>query len=69
MTPAIAAEITLDDDNPDTEIRRGRIGEDEVDVLIGQTGGDEPRPIAILVTDWIREHLYLYPRELWHRPR
>ena len=23
--------------------------------------------LAILVTGWMREHLYLYARELWHR--
>jgi hypothetical protein len=69
VTPAIAAEITLLDGSPIAPIRRGRIGEDQVDVLIGRSGTEDPRPIAILVTDWIREHLYLYSRELWHRPR
>src|SRR5829696_2356011 len=69
VTPAIAAEITFVDGSPDAQLRRGRIGEDEMDVLIGRVGREDPRPIAILVTDWMREHLYLYARELWHRPR
>jgi len=69
VTPAIAAEITLLDGAPDTDVRRGQIGEDQVDVLIGRSGEEDPRPIAMLVTDWMREHLYLYARELWHRPR
>src|SRR5829696_3567099 len=30
---------------------------------------EDPRPVAIFVTDWMREHLYLYSRELWHRRR
>jgi len=24
-------------------------------------------PVAVFVTDWIRQHLSLYARELWHR--
>jgi hypothetical protein len=69
VTPAIAAEITVLDEDRTTDVRRALIGEDQVQVLIGQTGSDNPRPVAILITDWIREHLSLYARELWHRPR
>lgn len=67
-TPVIAEEIILVDDDPRAEIRRGRIGDDDVEVLIGSAGGDDLEPVAVLVTDWMREHLYLYSRELWHRP-
>ena len=70
VTPAIAAEIeVLDEDDPEGGTARARIGEDEVRVLIGTVGDGPPRPVAVLVTDWIREHLYLYARELWHRRR
>ena len=69
MTPAIAAEITVLDEDGTTDVRRALVGEDQVQVFIGQTGSDNPRPVAILITDWIREHLSRYARELWHRPR
>jgi hypothetical protein len=68
-TPAIAQEIVLLDDNTQSDVRRGRIGDDEVDVLIGRLQDEDPQPVAVLVTGWMREHLYLYSRELWHRPR
>ena len=68
-SPLIAEEIRLTDDGPSVDVRRGWIGDDEVQVLIGSARGEDPQPIAIFVTDWIREHLYLYSRELWHRRR
>ena len=37
-------------------------------VVMERIRDGDPRPVAILVTDWMREHLYLYARELWHRP-
>ncbi|HZB47721.1 MAG TPA: hypothetical protein VE547_01390 [Mycobacteriales bacterium] len=57
-TPLIAAEIELVDGDVRGDVQRGRIGT-----------GDDRRPVAIFTTDWIREHLSLYARELWHRPR
>ena len=70
VTPEIAEEITLlEDDRGGGDVRRGRIGEDDVEVLIGGSRDEDPRPVAIFVTDWMREHLYLYSRELWHRRR
>ncbi len=66
-TPVIAAEVTMLDDDVDADVRRGRIGDDEVTVLMGNPPGEERRPIAVLVSDWMREHLYVYARELWHR--
>lgn len=68
-TPMIAQEITLLDQGPQADVRRGRIGDDEVEVLMGRVPGEDPRPVAIFVTGWMREHLYLYSRELWHRRR
>jgi hypothetical protein len=67
-TPLIAAEIELVDGDVRGDVQRGRIGGDEVEVMLGGTG-DDRRPVAIFTTDWIREHLSLYARELWHRPR
>ncbi len=67
-TPLIAAEIELVDGAVRGDVQRGRIGGDEVEVLLGGNGADR-RPVAIFTTDWIREHLSLYARELWHRPR
>jgi hypothetical protein len=69
VTPVIAAEIRLLDSSTQPDVRRGRIGDDEVEVLIGRVQGEDPRPVAVFVTGWMREHLYLYARELWHRPR
>jgi hypothetical protein len=66
VTPSIAGEITVLDGDGCTDVRRALIGEDEVDVLVD---GADARPVAIFVTDWIREHLNLYARELWHRAR
>jgi hypothetical protein len=61
--------VRLTDGGPSADVRRGWIGDDEVQVLIGSAQGEDPQPVAIFVTDWIREHLYLYSRELWHRRR
>lgn len=71
VTPSIAAEITFDGDGPEgrTDVRRGWIGDDPVEVLVGEVDGAEPAPLAIMVTGWMREHLFLYSRELWHRRR
>lgn len=39
----------------------GHIGDDPIQVLLAP--GD--RPVAVLVNDWLRQHLYLYARQLW----
>lgn len=66
VTPAIADEITLLEPDPGRDVRRARIGDDDVEVLLDGPSEDA-RPIAVFVTDWIRQHLSLYARELWHR--
>jgi hypothetical protein len=66
VTPAIAEEITLLEPDPGRDVRRARIGEDDVEVLLDGSSEDA-LPIAVFVTDWIRQHLSLYARELWHR--
>ena len=68
VTPAIAEEITLLEAAPGRDVRRARIGDDEVEVLLAEPNEDA-LPIAVFVTDWIRQHLSLYARELWHRRR
>ena len=68
VTPAIAEEITLLEGPPGSDVRRALIGAEEVEVLVGDLAtADAGRPVAIFVTDWIRQHLSLYARELWHR--
>lgn len=67
VTPAIAEEITLLDGPPGSDVRAARIGADEVQVLLGDPDTSDARPVAIFATDWIRQHLSLYARELWHR--
>jgi hypothetical protein len=69
VTPVIAEEITLSEGSTQKDVRRGRIGDDEVEVMMGHLPGEDPRPVAVFVTGWMREHLYLYARELWHRPQ
>ena len=60
----IAGEITLSPDaQPVDDIIEGRIADDPTQVLVRP---DAPTvPVAILISPWIREHLYLYARQLW----
>lgn len=62
VTPGIAAEVGVVD--PEGDTRRALVGDNEVVVLMDAAGH---RPIAVLVNDWIRAHLTVYARELWHR--
>lgn len=62
-TPVIVTEIAL----PDLGVREddvviGHIGDDDVAVLIPPGSST---PAAMLITPWMREHLYLYARQLW----
>jgi hypothetical protein len=69
----IATEIRLAADDQDPEgadpdrLRRAMVGDDEVEVLVGKGADGEPRPLAILATPWINQHLLLYARTLWRR--
>jgi hypothetical protein len=71
-TEAIAAETRLmaeDHDRPSADgVRRARIGDYDVEVLVDE-GPDGARPLAILTTPWIDQHLLLYARTLWRPPR
>jgi hypothetical protein len=66
--PAIADEIRL---LPPTGgppwPRRAMVGEYEVRVAVGEWPDGQPRPLAILTTPWIEQHLLLYARTLWRR--
>ena len=67
-TEVIANEISLigpEDDQHD--LWRAMIGDDEVRVLVGEGVNGHPRPLAILTTPWIEQHLLLYARTLWRR--
>ena len=62
-TPGIAEEVDVVE--VDGDRGRGVIGGDDVGLLLGVSG----EPVAVLVNDWLRTHLSLYARELWHRRR
>ena len=64
VTPEIAGEITMPADAaPVDDIVQGTIAGDPVQVIVRP---DAPRtPVAIMISPWIREHLYLYARQLW----
>ena len=63
-TPGIAEEVEIGD-GPSDGIRRGRIGDDPIDVLVAPAEPNTVRPLAVLTTPWIAEHLALYARRLW----
>lgn len=67
VTLAIAEELALSDPTLSAHRQAARIGEYDVEVLVGEVDGQR-RPAAVLVTQWIYEHLILYSRQLW-RPR
>ena len=71
VTPAIADELTiLDEPSPnapdDPHLRRGKVGDYDVEVIMSEDA-DNPGPLALQVSPWMTEHLYLYARDLWHR--
>jgi hypothetical protein len=69
----IAAEIRLAPDEPDQDpagrdgLRRATVGDYDVRVLVDEGPDGQPRPLAILATPWIEQHLLLYARTLWRR--
>lgn len=73
--PEIAQEIALDDvpeaaPGPDgLAVRPATIGGYPVQVITELDGQGRPRPLAVLSTPWIDQHLLLYARTLWHRRR
>ena len=70
LPETIASEITLDAgaDPDDRGLRPAKVGDYDIKVLVDERPGRTPRPLAILATPWIEEHLLLYARKLWrHR--
>lgn len=64
VTPEIAGEIDLPPGaEPVDGFVEGTIAGDPVQVVVRPE--DPMTPVAILVSPWIREHLYLYARQLW----
>jgi hypothetical protein len=68
----IAQEIRLapDEQRPDRAgrgdgLRRAKIGDYDVEVLVGEGPDGQPEPLAVLATPWIEQHLLLYARNLW----
>ena len=71
VTPQIAGELTMSGTTSSEDLLAGRrqakVGDYDVDVLVGLGAADSGRPIAVLVSPWIMQHLHLYTRTLWHR--
>jgi hypothetical protein len=67
----IAQEIELspsgEDDAVTEGLRPARIGDYDVEVLVEARPDGRPRPLAVLVTPWIEQHLLLFARTLWRR--
>ncbi|ASW54510.1 hypothetical protein [Plantactinospora sp. KBS50] len=57
------------DDTDGHPLRAARIGDDEVQVITEPGPDGRARPLAVLATPWIDQHLLLYARTLWHRRR
>jgi hypothetical protein len=67
----IAQEIELSppgvDDAGTEGLRPARIGDYDVEVLVEVGPDGRQRPLAVLVTPWIEQHLLLFARTLWRR--
>lgn len=50
-----------------TDLRAAKIGDYDIQVLVNERPGERPRPLAILHTPWIEQHLLLFARVLWRR--
>jgi hypothetical protein len=68
VTPMIAEELELPSGPCDGDICHGKVGDYDVDVLMG-TVGEDVRPVALMMTSWIFEHLAIYTRRLWYPRR
>ena len=61
--------LELEDEGPDVPagVRRGHLGDYDVEVLMGADREGRPRPIALSMSPWISQHLFLAARRLWTR--
>jgi hypothetical protein len=48
-------------------IRPARVGDYDVQVVLDEGADGQPKPVAILTTPWIEQHLLLFARTLWRR--
>lgn len=65
---AIAAEIQLvpDPDGAGRDgLRRAKVGDYDVDVVVREGPDGRARPVAILTSPWIEQHLLVFARTLW----
>jgi hypothetical protein len=67
----IVQEIRLDDGEQQSSAHSdgvwpAKVGDYDIQVLV-DLDTDPPRPLAILATPWIEQHLLLYARNLWRR--
>lgn len=69
LPEAITSEITFEPGGrPDERgVRPAKVGDYDVEVLVGEWPDGTPRPLVVLSTPWIEEYLLLYARKLWHR--
>jgi hypothetical protein len=63
LVPATAERTGVDRYGP----QPAKIGDYDVQVLTDIAAQGQPRPVAVLTTPWIEQHLLLYARQLWHR--
>src|SRR5690606_34856260 len=63
------AERDTDNERDSGAVRmlRAKVGDYDADILFGAGPDGRPRPLAILITPWIQQHLLLYARDLWRR--
>ena len=54
---------------PDNRLRRAKVGDYDIEVLVGEWPDGSLRPLAILATPWIEQHLLLFARTLWRGRR
>ena len=64
-TETIINEIHLGETEDGYGVRPGTIGGYDVQVVTGEWPDGRPRPLAVLTTPWIEQHLLLYARTLW----
>ena len=65
----IAQEIELapHEHDREPETRAAKIGDYDVEVVVDVGPDRQVRPLAVLATPWIEQHLLLYARTLWRR--
>jgi hypothetical protein len=55
------------DDTGHDDIRPARIDDYDVEVVVATGSDGQPRPVAVLVTPWMEQHLLIFARTLWRR--